>query len=183
MNILDLIMLLGLVIGVLIGFVRGLVQQAMGLITIYISMVVGVWAHRVFGNLFLSLFPALTRGAADILGFTTVVIILLNVLSFVVRDLEKNATWVRKVPALINQSGGLILGFVTTAFWLGLAGTALVIVSQALWVDTEGASQIFLNIVNRSIMVYVFRYAFWFALFTVYPWIPGGLPEVFSQPL
>ena len=183
MNILDLVMLLGLVVGVLIGFVRGLVQQAMGLLAIYISMVVSVWAYRVFGNAFISLLPTLTRASADILGFATVLIIMLNVLGFVARDIEKNARWIEKIPALFNQTGGLVLGFITTAFWLGLAGTALMIISQALWADTEGVLQTFATLVDRSIMIYVFRYAFWLAVYTVYPFMPGELPEILVRPL
>jgi len=183
MNILDLVMLLGLVVGVAIGFVRGLVQQAMGLISIYVSMVVGVWAHRFFGNGFKALFPSLTRASADILGFMTILIIMLNVLGFVARDIQKNARWVEKTPALLDQTGGVVLGFITTAFWLGLAGTALVVISQSPWIGAEETYQTFSTLVNDSFMIYVFRYAFRLVLYTVSPWIPGGLPGIFTVPL
>jgi len=183
MNVLDLIMLLGLVAGVAIGFVRGLVQQALGLVSIYISMVVGVWAHRLFGSGFKALFPALSWPAANILGFTTALIIVLNALGFVARDIEKNAGWGKKIPPLVNQTGGLVLGFATTAFWLGLAGTALSVISQAPWLGAQEAHLSFATLVDNSIMVYVFRYAFRLGLYTIYPWIPGGLPEIFATPL
>jgi uncharacterized membrane protein required for colicin V production len=159
MNIIDVAMLLGLIVGVAIGFVRGLFQQALGLLSIYISLVVSVWAYRVFGSAFKALFPSLTRASADILGFITVLIFVLNVLAFLARDIEKNAHWVERIPALVNQTGGLALGFVTTAFWLGLAGTAFIIVSRAPWIGAEEAHQTFVELVDNSIMIYVFRYA------------------------
>lgn len=183
MNILDILMLLALIIGVAVGFVRGMVQQAIGLLSIYISMIVGVWGHRLFGSGFKYLFPALTRPSADILGFATAMIVVLNALGFVTRDWHKESSWVEKVPALLNQTGGLVLGFFTTAFWLGLAGLAMVIISDAPWVTTEGARDTFAALVDNSIMVYVFRYAFRLALYTIYPWIPGGLPDIFETPL
>jgi uncharacterized membrane protein required for colicin V production len=182
MNILDLIMLLGLILGVAIGFVRGLLQQAMGLLSLYISLIVGVWAHRIFGNGFKALFPNLTRPSADILGFMTVLIIMLNVLGFVTRDILKNTRWEEKVPALLNQTGGLALGFITTSFWLGLAGIAMIIISRAPWIGAEGAHLNFKTMVDNSIMINVFRYAFRLALYTVYPWIPGELPTIFTMP-
>jgi uncharacterized membrane protein required for colicin V production len=183
MNILDLIMLLVLAAGAAIGFVRGLVQQAMGLLAIYISMVVGVWAHRLFGAGFKALFPALSRPAADVLGLTTALIIILNALGFVTRDIEKNAGWVKKIPPLVNQTGGLALGFATSAFWLGVVGTAMVVITQAPWPGAQEAHQALATLVNNSVMVYVFRYAFQLGLYTIYPWLPGGLPEIFTAPL
>jgi uncharacterized membrane protein required for colicin V production len=182
MNILDLIMLLALIIGVAIGFVRGLLQQALGLLSLYVSLVVGVWAYRIFGNGFKSLFPNLTRASADILGFVTVLIIMLNVLGFVTRDILKNTRWEEKVPALLNQTGGLSLGFITTSFWLGLAGIAMIIISRAPWLGAEGTQQTFKALVDNSVMIFVFRYAFRFALYSVYPWIPGELPSIFTTP-
>lgn len=182
MNIIDVAMLLGLIVGVAIGFVRGLVQQALGLLSIYISLVVSVWAYRVFGSAFKALFSSLTRASADILGFITVLIFVLNVLAFLTRDIQKNVRWVEKVPALVNQTGGLALGFITTAFWLGLAGTAFIIVSRAPWIGAEEAHQTFVELVDNSIMIYVFRYAFRLALYAIYPWVLGRLPEIFVTP-
>ncbi len=183
MNVLDLIMLLILIVGVTIGFVRGLVQQAMGLLSIYISMVVGVWAHRLFGSGFKALFPALSWPAAYILGFVTALIIVLNALGFVSRDIEKNVSWVKKIPPVVNQTGGLALGFATSVFWLGLVGMALTVISQAPWPGAEEAHQSLVTLVDNSVMIYVFRYAFRLGLYTIYPWIPGGLPEIFAIPL
>lgn len=183
MNILDILMLLGLAVGVAIGFVRGLVQQALGLLSIYISLVVGVWSHRLFGSAFKALFPSLTRPSADILGFLAVLIIALNALGLVTRDIEKNSRWVEKVPALFNQTGGVVLGFFTIAFWLGLVGTTLIVVGQTPWIGAEEAHHSFVTLVNNSLMVYVFRYAFRLILYTIYPWIPGGLPGIFTMPL
>jgi uncharacterized membrane protein required for colicin V production len=182
MNILDLIMSLILVVGVAVGFVRGLVQQALGLLSIYISMVVGVWAHRLFGSGFKALFPALSQPAANMLGFTTALIILLNALGLITRDIEKNAAWVKKIPPLLNQTGGLALGFITSTFWLGLAGTALTVISRAPWLGAEEAHQSLVTLVDNSVMVSVFRYAFRLGLYTIYPWIPGELPEIFTIP-
>ena len=183
MNILDILMLLGLIGGVAIGFVRGLVQQAIGLLSIYISLIVGVWAHRVFGNVFQSLFSSLSRPSADILGFMTVLIIVLNAIGFVTREYQENARWIAKIPALLNQTGGLTLGFITTAFWLGLAGTALLIISGVPWLGADKAHSSFADLVNNSLMIYVFRYAFRLVLYTITPWIPGGLPAIFTIPL
>ncbi len=139
MIVVDLILSLALAVGVLIGFVRGLAQQAMGLISIYISMVVGVWAYRLFGSGFKALLPSLTRPAANILGFTTALIIVLNALGLVTRDIEKNARWIKKIPPLVNQTGGLVLGFATSIFWLGLASTALNVIGHAPWIGADNA--------------------------------------------
>ncbi len=183
MIVVDLILSLVLAVGVLIGFVRGLAQQAMGLISIYISMVVGVWAYRLFGSGFKALFPSLTRSAANILGFTTALIIVLNALGLVTRDIEKNARWIKKIPPLVNQTGGLVLGFATSIFWLGLAGTALNVIGHAPWIGAEEFGRTLVTLVNNSVMLTVFHYAFRLGLYTVAPWMPGGLPEIFATPL
>ena len=182
MNVLDVIMLLGLVTGVAIGFVRGLVQQTMGLLSIYVSMVVGVWAHNLFGNAFKSVMPALSWPAARFLGFLTALIIVLNALGFVARDIERNAEWIEKIPPIVNQVGGLTLGFATAAFWLGVLSMALSIIGHAPWVGAEEAGRTLVILVDDSILAYVFRYAFWLGLHTVSPWIPGGLPDILTSP-
>jgi len=182
MNVLDVIMLLGLVTGVAIGFVRGLVQQAMGLLSIYVSMVVGVWAHNLFGDGFKSVMPALSWPAARFLGFLTALIIVLNALGFVTRDIERNAEWIKKIPPIVNQVGGLTLGFATAAFWLGVLSMALSVIGHAPWVGAEEAGRTLVILVNDSILAYVFRYAFWLGLHTVSPWIPGGLPDILTSP-
>ncbi len=182
MNILDLIMALGLAAGAAIGFVRGLVQQTLGLLSIYISMVVGMWAHRLFGSGFKALIPALSRPAANVLGFMTALLIMLNVLAFIAREIEENAAWVKKIPPLVNQTGGLALGFATAVFWLGLLGTALDIIGRAPWVGAEEMGRTLVTLVENSFMADALRYTFWLGLYTVSPWIPGGLPEMFSAP-
>jgi uncharacterized membrane protein required for colicin V production len=183
MNILDVFMALGLIVGVLIGFVRGVVRQAMGLISIYISMVIAVWAHRIFGSAFMALFSGLTEASANILGFVTVLIIFLNVLGFIARDIEKNAKWVEKIPPLLDQTGGLILGFVVSAFWLGLVGTALSVIGHAPWIGAEELGRSLVTLVNHSVMATVFRYAFWLSLYAIAPWVPDGLLQIFVTPL
>ncbi len=182
MNILDLIMLLGLIAGVAIGFVRGLIQQALGLLSIYLSVTVGIWAHRLFGRAYKSLLPALSQPAANFVGFLTALLIVLNALAFLTRDIEKNARWVKKVPALFNQTGGLALGFVTSAFWLGLAGTFLYVVGNAPWVGAEEMGRTLVELADGSILTYVFRVALRLGLYTVAPWIPGGLPDILAAP-
>jgi len=182
MNVLDVIMLLGLVAGVAIGFVRGLVQQAMGLLSIYVSVVVGVWAHNLFGNAFKSVIPSLSLPAAKFLGFLTALIIMLNALALIARDIEKNAEWMEKIPPMLNQVGGLVLGFATATFWLGLLGVALSVIGNAPWVGAEEAGRTLVTLVDQSILAYVFRYTFRLGLYTISPWIPGGLPEILTSP-
>ena len=183
MNVLDVVMAVGLAVGVLVGFVRGMVQQAMGLVAIYLSVVVGVWAHRLFGLGLKALLPALTPASANILGFMTVVVILLIILDFVIRDIEKNARWMAKIPPVLNQTGGLLLGFATAVFWLGLVSTALNVVGHAPWKGAEEFGRTLVRLVNGSFMTAAMHYAFRLGLYTITPWIPGELPEIFTTPL
>lgn len=116
MNFFDVLIVLALLGGAAWGFIKGVVHQAFGLGMIYVSIIVATMSYTVIAPP-LRRFVKLDPKAAAAVAFLLLLIIALNLLGLALRKIRKAEF---KVLRLVNQLGGMTLGFIIACVWIAL---------------------------------------------------------------
>jgi uncharacterized membrane protein required for colicin V production len=156
LNTLDLLLLLILFIGVMIGFVRGVLPQVISAVSIWLGLVATLWLYKPFSNRIIQ--DALNIGGTggDTLAFLILLLVFFNLIRFFVRKLStppeerkkrrkdpddplavaaKSAA--ERIAGVFNALGGMVMGFVLTTLWLALLLGVLQFIFQPTDVSVE----------------------------------------------
>ncbi|MGD8735338.1 MAG: CvpA family protein [Anaerolineae bacterium] len=178
LNPFDALIVLALVAGAAWGFIRGLIRVTLSLIVLYVASILAVAFYRAFGHFIDNIFgmpTALNEAIAFVLILVTAVIIANLILNRTYKDTA--------LPGVrqIDQLGGLVVGFLVAAVWIGLA---IVVIAFLLGARLGGASAWQENMLlyfRSSNLIPVF-YDFLSVVFSLLrPWMPRGeLPEILT---
>ncbi len=173
----DILILLALFGGAVLGFFRGLFRQAAATLAIYLSLVAATLSYRGLSRLLMGVTNQSSQ-ATDVLGFFLALTIVLILLLLIVQDLlghldiERMSIWV--------NIGGMAFGVLNAA--IVCAVVLIVIRSVSGGPDWPGYANIqaFLwRQATRSWMAYVLRPFMRLLLNVVEPWLFGhGLPPL-----
>lgn len=196
--VLDVVMVLALVGGTLNGLRVGALQQVASLVILYVSVVITTRFYRFvlpFANRLMAGAPTAIVEAAV---FTAFLVILYLILSILILDLalsrqrERRGTgynWRhmdyqtgQSLGSVLNHLGGLAIGFVITAVWIGIGLLIYRFVLSGNWVQWEDWRHRLLRDYQASILVPAFQAVLPLVLKTIEPWLPGGLPGMFQPP-
>lgn len=198
MNALDLLITVVLLVGMLLGFARGLMREVIGLFSLYITTLIAAFTYRAVGNFFRLISPRLTQEASESLAFLTIMLLLYNFFFWSIyrpykerREQKggwriRRAEFLKPILGMLDKAGGLLLSFVLTCLWIGLA---LLITDFMVRVPTwylpnlEVVRVVLVYAIDGSSLVPVFRRLLSIALLTLQPWfIPfGGLPPILQR--
>jgi hypothetical protein len=144
LNTLDLLLLVLLFVGILIGFVRGAFSQVISLVSIWLGLVTALWLYRPFSERILQPDTSgfgMSKIAADTLAFVILLLVFFNLYRLGVKYLTKPpeerkrkkkkskvgpieeiapSPMQRYVYGPFNALGGIIMGFIMTTLWLAL---------------------------------------------------------------
>jgi len=176
MNLFDILILLGIATGGIIGFIRGFLHQVVGIVSLYLSLILAVYLHRPLAQLLRFLFPNFSREANQSVGFLFILIIMLNVFSYIGKEIREAGGW--SVGATLQYLGGMVLGFILACFWISLAVTFLSLVTRYSWLRWDSFRQIIRHGLRSSALVGVFQNLFPVIMHTLLPWIPDRLMEI-----
>jgi uncharacterized membrane protein required for colicin V production len=179
LNPFDVFIIVGMLIGAAIGFVRGLVRMALSVAVLYITTVLGVLVYRPMGKWINNGFGVPLTAS---LSFSFVLIVILGfiIISAMLRRVYKDT----ELPGIrrIDQLGGLIVGFFVGCLWIGLAVLVLNFLLTATMAQTgAAASRNMLYYFRQSALIPVFYDFLQIALVTLKPWIPKGVPPELLQ--
>lgn len=180
LNPFDVLIIFGVLLGVGLGFIRGLVRMGLSLAVLYVSAVLGLTLHRPVGNWIIYIF-GLPESICLGLAFLLILILASTLMNFVLRRTYKDT----ELPGIrqIDQLGGLIIGFFVACVWIGFAILVLAFVLEAPDIQNTGMQQNILAYFRKSALVPVFYEFLGIALATLRPWMPKGLPpELFRIP-
>jgi uncharacterized membrane protein required for colicin V production len=180
LNPFDVLIAFALLGGIALGFVRGLIRMALSLLVLYVATILamnfyiplGRWIRYLSGNR-----AAVTAG--EVLAFLLILIVVFAGLSFLIRRTYKDTEW----PGLrqIDQLGGLVLGFLVTSLWIGLAIIGIAFVLGTAGAGSDSLRQNLLLQFQSSHLIPIFYKFLPVAFATLKPWIPRGqLPEIFT---
>lgn len=139
LNTLDLLLLVILFIGALVGAVRGMLPQLFSLASIWLGLVVTLWLYKPFSNYILQGLGIPPTGS-DTLSFLILFIVFFNAIRLIIKlistppeerkqkkkskedplaEAAKSATQ-RFVIGPLNLLGGAVLGVILVALWMAI---------------------------------------------------------------
>lgn len=149
LNNLDLLLIVILFIGALIGLVRGPLPQIISIVSIWLALVVTLWLYKMLS---FRILQGLGMGAdaADALAFVILLIVSFNGIRLIIRyltvppeerkrrkkskedplaDAAKSATE-RFVIGPLSALGGMVMGLILTTLWVAIILGALQFILQ-----------------------------------------------------
>ena len=139
LNTLDLLLLVILFVGALVGAVRGMVPQLFSLASIWLSLVVTLWTYKLF-SIHILQGLGLPPTGSDTLSFLLLFVIFFNAIRLVIKLLStppeerklkkqskedplaeaaKSASQ-RFIIGPLNLIGGVVLGVILVALWMAI---------------------------------------------------------------
>jgi hypothetical protein len=140
LNTLDLLLVVILFVGILIGFIRGAFSQIISAVSIWLGLVATLWLYKLFSDRIIQDGLGIGEVAGDTLAFLTLLLVFFNAFRLVVKALstppeerkkkkkkdrddplaEAAKTTSERVVGCLNAVGGMAMGFILTALWIAL---------------------------------------------------------------
>ena len=127
MNLFDILIIIGLVAGSAWGFIKGVIHQLIGVALLYVSLIVATMFYSELAPPIAQIIK-LPMQPAKATAFLALLIIAINVIGFAVRKVRKKEV---KMLRLVNQLGGMTLGFGMACVWIAVILAALHYASAA----------------------------------------------------
>jgi uncharacterized membrane protein required for colicin V production len=175
LNPFDVLIALALLMGIALGFIRGLVSMAMSLLILYVAAVMAMTLHAPIAKwMSYAAGDILPRTTAQLITFALLLILTTVLLNFLVKRMYKNT----ELPGVrqIDQLGGMFIGFILTCTWIGLALVALDFVLSATRTDAGSTGTAISYYFRTSNLIPIFYNILPIIIATLRPWMPKGLP-------
>ena len=173
LNTFDFLIVLALVGGVALGFVRGLVRMALSLVVLYVAAALAMVFHPQLGRL-INQMSGLPLAPAQALAFLLILAIVAILLNFLLRRTYRDT----ELPGLrqVDQLGGMVVGFLLTVVWIGLSLLVVAFMLSTPVTETDTFRISMINSFQTSNLIPIFYKFLPIALATLRPWMPKGLP-------
>jgi len=180
LNPFDILIAFTLIGGVIWGFSKGVVRMALGILVLYLAVVLAMSFHVRVGQWILYVSgQGLPEAAAELTAFLFILIVTATVVNFALGKAFKET----ELPGIrqIDQLGGLVLGFLLFATWIGVVLVGLLFVLNTPGVGSDAFRANVLGYMRTSLLVPIFDDVWPIILATLKPWMPRGeLPAIFS---
>jgi len=181
LNPFDVIIAFALLSGIAYGFTRGLVRMALSLLVLYIATVLAMTLYGPVGGWIRYLTSGtLSTTVSQVIAFGLILILFYALTTFILRRTYKDTD----LPGIrqFDQIGGMVLGFLLTCFWIGLALIVISFVLKATDVTASTLRENMLMFFRTSHLIPIFYRLFPIFFITLRPWMPKGLsPDIFSR--
>jgi len=173
LNPFDVLIVLTIIGGVGLGFVRGLVRMVLSLLVLYVAAVLALTLYETVGRWIGYMF-GMPRAANLAVGFVLILVLASVLLNFILRRTYKDT----ELPGIrqIDQLGGLVIGFFVTSIYIGLAILVIAFLLNAMAGDVTGFQQNALFYFNNSNLIPIFYKFLPIAIASLRPWMPGRVP-------
>lgn len=178
MNWLDALLILLILTGVGIGFLQGLIRQVLNFLSLYVALAMASYFHLGLGDWLQFLAGNISPEVKVVFSFLTlltfgyIVLIALSQRAFPETSLEG--------LRMMDQLGGLILGFFLISLQIGVALRIFEILGSAFWFQAEGLRLAIQRAMTTSALVPFFRAYLLVIAQTLIPLLPAGLPRFFD---
>jgi uncharacterized membrane protein required for colicin V production len=171
-NSLDVLIIIVLAIGTVVGFFKRLLRKAMNIAALYIATLLAMQFYFPLGK-WMSELTSTSLKTTRALSFSLILVITDILLNFLARCAYKDT----RLPFLgyLDQMGGLLIGFASTCAWISLA---IPLLSGVPWLPFKASLY---EAIRSSALVSFFDNLLPLLLATLRPWLPGGIPPIFSE--
>jgi len=182
LNTLDLLLLLLLFVGMMIGFVRGAVSQIISMVAIWLGLVATLWLYRLFSERIIQEMLSIGKIGGDTLAFIVLLAVFYVGFNIIIKKLavppeekkkkkkdtedplaEAAKSTSERVTGCVNAIGGIAMGLLLTVLWLAL----LLGVLQFIFQDTgaqipyTGFSRGLVSGMRTSLLMPWFNWVLW----------------------
>jgi len=180
LNPFDVLIALALIGSVIYGFLRGLVRMLLSLAVLYIAAVLAMAFYELIGERMNYLSGGqLTLTVSQGIAFLLILVLTTLIVNFALSRAFKDTN----LPGIrqIDQLGGLVIGFVLFAVWIGLILVGVLYVLNTPGAGSDALRANILGYASTSRLVPIFYQFLPIVLATLRPWIPRGqLPDIFN---
>jgi len=177
MNWFDFVLVVIVLVGVIAGYMQGLLRQLTGLIAFYIGLVMASYFHGTVEGWIDYFAPKMANVAQESLAFLAILALAYAILHW----LGRQAFPETRLTALgfLDQLGGVMIGFLVVGIQIGVGVLILRFVSGVSWIRGDTVRLAFAQAIDTSYLVPNFQIYLNLVARTLIPWLPGGLPTFF----
>jgi uncharacterized membrane protein required for colicin V production len=177
MNWFDLVLVVLVLLGVIVGYIQGLLRQLIGLLALYIGLVMASYFHGALERRIDFLVPKMAEVAQESLAFLAILAVVYAILHW----LGQQAFPETRLATLgfLDQLGGMVIGFIVVGVQIGVGVLILKFLSGVSWLRGDTVRLAFVQAMEASPLVPAFQIYLTFVARTILPWLPAGLPTFF----
>lgn len=180
-NWLDIVIIILLLTGMVVGFRQGLIRQLIGLAALYAGLVLATEFFRGVSQTAGDALNAPPNTLSNAAAFFFILFIAMGVINYFGQDAYKS-TKIHLIPFL-DQVTGIVLGVASMWIILSVAINVLIFaVNTQAWPPgyAETAQVILKGSLESSRLSDVASSTLPLIISTIRPWLPGGLPAIFD---
>lgn len=177
MNWFDFLLLFLILVGVVVGFMQGMLRQLLGLLAFYVGLVTASYFQGGLVRWIDFFFPKMAEVAQDSLAFLAILALVYVTLHW----LGQQAFPETRLASLgvLDQLGGMVIGFLVVGVQIGVGVSILKFVSGVSWIEGDTVRFALVQAIEASYLVPAFQIYLDFVGRTILPWLPAGLPTFF----
>lgn len=179
LNPLDFLIGFAMLGGAIWGFTRGLIRMLLSLVVLYVATVLAMTFYIRLGRWLSFIGGKEPDESVEAIAFLLILILTAVLINFVLSRTYKET----ELPGIrhIDQLGGLAIGFLLTAVWVGLSLVALAYILHAPVEAGGGLRQNVTLYFRNSRLIPIFYQFLSVALVTLRPWMPKGqIPAILA---
>lgn len=174
----DLVILLIVGAGVLVGYTQGLLRQIVGLGALYLSTILATQNFIGLSSWINNLFKLPSSRFVNVISFLFILLAIAALINLLAADAYRMTKL--KIAPTLDQVGGSFLGLVTIMILLIFLIPILRFVTGEPFPYFETARTGIIQGMETSRIVPLILYYRPLVLGTISPWVPGGLPALFD---
>jgi membrane protein required for colicin V production len=177
-NLLDSVILLALLAGFAMGWYRGILRQLLGLAAFYVALVLGAQYHRTVAGWVMGIAPMANWVVVDAIAFIILFVLVLLLFNWVGYQVytDTRIHFLRLLDGLIGSAFGAFTMMLEIIIGLSL----LRFMVSVTWPGYDAMRQTLQTAMTGSFLEPIFLTAAPALYVLVRPWLPAGLPAIFS---
>ncbi len=178
-NPLDFLIGFAMLGGAAWGFVRGLIRMVLSLVVLYVAAILAMTFYTRLARWLSFIGGRQPDESVEAIAFVLILVLTAVLINFVLSRTYRDT----ELPGVrqIDQLGGLVIGFLLTAVWVGLS---LVALAYLLYAPIEAGGSVRQSMTlyfRNSKLIPLFYQFLTVVLTTLKPWMPKGqIPAIFA---
>ena len=179
-NWIDIVIIILLLSGMVIGFTQGLIRQLIGLGAMYIGLVLATQFFRPLSQLAGDALNSQPNTLSNAGAFFVILFLAMGIINYFGLDAYKS-TKIRLIP-FVDQISGIVLGSISMWIILSVAVNVVIFaVNTQIWPgNSELARALLKQGLEESRLAEITSSTLPMIVSTIKPWLPGGLPALFD---
>lgn len=177
-NWFDILLYIFLGFGLTVGYTQGLLRQIIGLAALYVATIIATQYFISFAVFLRSTFFLADSRLLSAVAFLLILLGITAIINFLAADAYR-LTKLRMFP-LIDHLGGSVLGLITIVITLTLILPIVIFVTSEPLPYLDPVRSGIAQGMQTSHLMPFFQVIKLIVLNAISPWIPGGLPSIFS---